>query len=55
VNASEQQGKRKVEQKGWEVKKREENRGEAVSDNIKNIWSYKLWLLFSNNRLYVVA
>jgi hypothetical protein len=27
VNASEQQGKNKAEQKGWEVKKRAENRG----------------------------
>jgi hypothetical protein len=39
VNASEQQGKSKAEQKGWELKKRGENRGGAVSDNAKNIWS----------------
>jgi hypothetical protein len=39
VNASEQQGKSKAEQRGWEVKKIEENRGGAVSDNAKNTWS----------------
>jgi len=53
VNASEQQGKNKAEQKGGEVNKRAENRGRemkkserggrlwklaAVSDNVKNIW-----------------
>jgi hypothetical protein len=54
VNDCEQNGKNKAQQKGWEVKKRAENRGgemktlergerlwklAGVSDNVKNIWS----------------
>ena len=53
MNANEQQGKNKAEQKGWEIKKRAENRGEmktsnrgeslwklaAVCDNVKKIWN----------------